>query len=109
MRALHFLKETGRTSRGLQAQDEMKVNGFQLWKLLVPVPTEGEGDRGTSPSYMEIVFLLLPSVHLLQVVVLNSSLSVFLTLTMVLCDPGGKLMGSAFPQGNSSAQALGLR
>lgn len=33
----------------------------------------------------------------LQVVVLNGCCSVFSALAMVLCDPGGKSVGSAFP------------
>lgn len=61
--------------------------------------------RGNYPSYVRIGFRLLPSVYLLQVVVLNGCSSVFSALAMVLCDPGGKSVGSAFPQGNSSMWA----
>uniref|UniRef100_A0A8C6DII3 1-aminocyclopropane-1-carboxylate synthase homolog (inactive) like n=1 Tax=Moschus moschiferus TaxID=68415 RepID=A0A8C6DII3_MOSMO len=56
--------------------------------LLQYADWRGQPLQGTDPSYMKIGFQLLPSVYLLQVVILNGCSAVFSALAMVLCDPG---------------------
>lgn len=73
--------------------------GGGQWVLSEETPRR-EGDGGPIPL-TRIGFQLLPSVCLLQVVILNGCSAVCSALAMVLCDPGGKSAGSALPQGHS--------
>lgn len=71
---------------------------------------EGEGRWPVHTLLMQGLTLTLSLGPCPQVVVLNGCSSVFASLAMVLCDPGGKLAGSLclFWHVGRDTQALGL-